>query len=107
MIHQLNGGIADLNRADGVLFFESLADFSIDRQGFVSLPDSFSVFKEGAVFYAGMLFGAFRAHIRQMQGRVFIVSRAELQDLSVQFIEPADRRAVAKDVGQIMLLGQI
>ena len=61
LTHQLNSGIADLNRADGVFFFESLADFfkifAIDRQGFVSLPDSFSVFKEDAVFYAGMLLG--------------------------------------------------
>lgn len=54
LIHQPDGGIAKLNGGDGI---RRLKIFAVYEQRFVCLPDSFAVFKHGAVFCTGVLPG--------------------------------------------------
>lgn len=54
LIHQPDGGIAKLNGGDGIRRFKI---FAVYEQRFVCLPDSFAVFKHGAVFCTGVLPG--------------------------------------------------
>lgn len=59
LIHQPDGGIVKLNGGDGIRLLKILADFfeifAVYEQRFVCLPDSFAVFKHGAVFCTGVL----------------------------------------------------
>ena len=54
LIHQPDGGIAKLNGGEGIRLLKILAVY---EQRFVCLPDSFAVFKYGAVFCTGVLPG--------------------------------------------------
>ena len=77
--------------------------FAVDKQRFICLPVPILVFRDCAVFNAGMLSRILRADICQVDGSILVIIHADQQYLPVKFIKLPDRRSVSENIGKIVV----